>query len=182
MSQILINTLNYWQVFFDLPFFIMASDDFTDKKKQYWTKAEASVHIERYCAFQERCHQEVRYKLIEHGIYGDLLEEIISDLISSNFLNEERFARTYARGKFKIKQWGRIKIKKELKSRQISTYSINAAMSEINEEEYLVTLKQILSKKEKVSKFKNQFDRLKKLSDYAMGKGYEYDLISKIIQ
>jgi len=181
LYQILINTLNYWQILPDLPFFIMSKDDFSDNKKQYWTKEEAVINIQKYCVFQERCHREVRYKLIEHAIYGDLVEEIISDLISNNFLDEERFARTFARGKFRMKQWGRNKIKQELKIRDISSYSIKAAMSEIDEQEYLNTLKQLLSKKERTTQFKNQYDRLKKLCDYALSKGYEYELIAKLI-
>ena len=160
----------------------MASEDYTDKKKTFWSKDEALLNIQRYCALQERCHREVRYKLIEHGIYGDLLEEIISELISNNFLDEERFARTFARGKFRIKQWGRNKIKQELKLRDISAYSIKAAMQEIVDSEYITTLETLLLKKERTTSFKNQYDRLKKLTDFALGKGYEYELIAELLR
>ena len=146
----------------------MAKDEFSDKKKPYWSKDEAVANIQRYCAFQERCHKEVRYKLIEHAIYGDLLEEIISDLISNNFLDEERFARTFARGKFRMKQWGRNKIKQELKLRDVSVYSIKAAMTEIDGDEYLSVLSNLLAKKERTTTFKNQLDKKKKLTDYAL--------------
>ncbi len=159
----------------------MAKDEFSDKKKPYWSKDEAVANIQRYCAFQERCHKEVRYKLIEHAIYGDLLEEIISDLISNNFLDEERFARTFARGKFRMKQWGRNKIKQELKLRDVSVYSIKAAMTEIDGDEYLSVLSNLIAKKERTTTFKNQFDKKKKLTDYALSKGYEYELIAEII-
>ena len=159
----------------------MAKDEFSDKKKPYWSKDEAVANIQRYCAFQERCHKEVRYKLIEHAIYGDLLEEIISDLISNNFLDEERFARTFARGKFRMKQWGRNKIKQELKIRDVSAYSIKAAMTEIDGDEYLSVLSNLIAKKERTTTFKNQFDKKKKLTDYALSKGYEYELIAEII-
>ncbi|MBP6236484.1 MAG: RecX family transcriptional regulator [Saprospiraceae bacterium] len=159
----------------------MAKDEFSDKKKPYWSKDEAVANIQRYCAFQERCHKEVRYKLIEHAIYGDLLEEIISDLISNNFLDEERFARTFARGKFRMKQWGRNKIKQELKLRDVSVYSIKAAMTEIDGDEYLSVLSNLLAKKERTTTFKNQLDKKKKLTDYALSKGYEYELIAEII-
>lgn len=161
-----------------LPFFIMDTDEFSRKKKVYWSLDEATVNIEKYCAFQERCHKEVRYKLIEHGVYGDDLEEIISSLISNNFLDEERFAKTYARGKFRIKHWGRNKIIQELKMKDVSAYSIKEAMKEIDDEEYRNTLHGLLEKKERLSKYKNQYDRLKKLTDYALSKGYEYDIIS----
>jgi len=160
----------------------MAKDEFSDKKKPYWSKDEAVANIQRYCAFQERCHKEVRYKLIEHAIYGDLLEEIISDLISNNFLDEERFARTFARGKFRMKQWGRNKIKQELKIRDVSAYSIKAAMTEIDGGEYLSVLSNLLAKKERTTTFKNQLDKKKKLTDYALSKGYEYDLIAEMIE
>ena len=166
----------------DLPFFIMASEDYTHKKKTFWSKDEALLNIQKYCVFQERCHREVRFKLIEHGIYGDLLEEIISNLISNNFLDEERFACTYARGKFRMKQWGRNKIKQELKLRDVSAYSIKAAMKEIDDKDYLITLETLLHKKEKTTTFKNQYDRFKKLTDFALGKGYEYELISDILR
>lgn len=159
----------------------MPKDEYSDKKKQFWSKEEAVLNIQKYCAFQERCHKEVRYKLIEHAIYGDLLEEIISDLISNNFLDEERFARTFARGKFRMKQWGRNKIKQELKIRDVSSYSIKAAMTEIDPNEYIEVLGNLISKKERTTTFKNQFDKKKKLTDYALSKGYEYELIAEII-
>jgi regulatory protein len=159
----------------------MPKDEYSDKKKQFWSKEEAVLNIQKYCAFQERCHKEVRYKLIEHAIYGDLLEEIISDLISNNFLDEERFARTFARGKFRMKQWGRNKIKQELKIRDVSAYSIKAAMTEIDGDEYLSVLCHLIAKKERTTTFKNQFDKKKKLTDYALSKGYEYELIAEII-
>jgi regulatory protein len=159
----------------------MPKDEYSDKKKQYWSKEEAVLNIQKYCAFQERCHKEVRYKLIEHAIYGDLLEEIISDLISNNFLDEERFARTFARGKFRMKQWGRNKIKQELKIRDVSPYSIKAAMTEIDGDEYWSVLSHLLDKKERTTSFKNEFDKKKKLTDYALSKGYEYELIAEVI-
>lgn len=160
----------------------MSKDEFSNTKITYWSRDEATGNIQKYCAFQERCHQEVRSKLLEHGIYGDLLEEIISDLISDNYLNEERFARSFARGKFRIKNWGKNKIRSELKMRKVSTYSINEALNEIDNDEYLATLQRLLDKKERTTSFKNQYDRLKKLTDYAMVKGYEYELIMGLIK
>ena len=152
-----------------------------DKPKKYWSATDARGHIQRYCAYQDRCHKEVRSKLLEHGIYGDLLEEIISELILDKFLDEERFSKSYARGKFRMKQWGRIKIKQELKLRSITDYCIRSAMKEIDEIEYLDTLKNLLVQKEKTLKPVNQWDRKKKLLDFALGKGYEYELIMELI-
>ncbi len=151
-------------------------------KKQYWSRDEAVLNIQKYCALQERCHQEVRFKLIEHGIYGDLLEELIADLISNDFLNEERFAKTYARGKFRMKNWGRNKIMHELKLRKVSNYCINEALKEIDENDYIQILEKIIEKKITSATFKNQFDRLKKLTDFALSKGYEYEIIQDVIK
>ena len=160
----------------------MATSDFQEKKITYWSRDEANNLIQRYCALQERCHSEVRSKLLEHGVYGDVLEELISDLISNNFLDEERFARTFARGKFRMKHWGKNKIKSELKLRKVSAYSINEAMKEIDHDEYIGTLKMLLDKKERTTTFKNRYDRLKKLTDYATVKGYEYEWISELLK
>jgi regulatory protein len=151
-------------------------------KKQYWPRDEAVLNIQKYCALQERCHQEVRFKLIEHGIYGDILEELIADLISNDFLNEERFAKTYARGKFRMKNWGRNKIIHELKLRKVSNYCINEALKEIDENDYIQILEKIIEKKITSTTFTNQFDRLKKLTDFALSKGYEYEIIQDVIK
>ena len=155
--------------------------DFGEKKVVIWSKDEAMINMQKYCAFQERCHQAVRTKLLEHKVYGDALEEIITELIIQNFLDEERFAKTFARGKFRMKQWGRNKIKSELKLKQVSAYSIKEAMTEINDDDYLQTLQHIIAKKERLSHFKNQYDRVKKLTDYALGKGYEYEIIASVL-
>ena len=148
---------------------------------QYWTPEEAVLTMQKFCVFQERCHKEVRSKLLEHGIYKDVLEQIISDLISNNYLDEERFAKTFARGKFRMKHWGRNKIKQELKLRDVSGYSIKEAMGEIDEKEYIETLKSLIAKKEKSTKFNNHYVRLKKLTDYALSKGYEYTYIQNVL-
>lgn len=150
--------------------------------KQYWSKEEALINIQKYCAIQERCHQEVRSKLLDHAIYGDLLEEIIADLISNDFLNEERFAKTYARGKFRMKNWGKNKILHELKMKKVSQYSINEALKEIDPDDYENALKNLIVKKLATTKFVNQFDKMKKVTDYAMSKGYEYPLIQDVIK
>ena len=118
------------------------------KKHKYISKADALTRLQRYCAYQDRCHQEVRNKLLELGIFGDDLEEIIYDLIQENFLNEERYARSFARGKFRIKKWGRNRIRQELKMRNISDYCLRKAMTEIEENQYLNVLREVLRKKD----------------------------------
>ncbi|MCO6476243.1 MAG: RecX family transcriptional regulator [Phaeodactylibacter sp.] len=140
------------------------------------SKEEALAKMQRYCAYQERCHQEVRSKLLDMGVYGDWLEEIMVQLIEENFLNEERFARSFARGKFRIKQWGRNRIRQELKKRNISGYCIRKAMEEIEEKEYRAVLKALLSKKAGSLKEEDPYRRKNKLARYALSRGFEAEL------
>lgn len=145
------------------------------------SKDEALAKLQQYCVYQDRCHSEIRNKLIELKIYGQDLEDIISSLIEDNFLNEERFARSYARGKFRMNHWGRVKILQGLKFKKISAYCIKKAMTEIDEEEYLETLKNLLIKYKSKRKFKNQYDQYQKIYAHAISKGYEGYLIGDII-
>ena len=150
-------------------------------KKAFWSKSEALTNIQRYCALQDRCHSEVRSKLLERGIYGDILEEMISDLISEGFLDEERFAKSFVRGKFRMKGWGRNKIVQELKLRQVSEYSIREGLKEIDDNEYRTTLEKLFQKKLKITKYKDKYDRYKKMTAFLMSKGYEYELIREVM-
>ena len=154
------------------------------KPVKYHSPEEALDKLQRYCAYQDRCHQEVRTKLLELGIYGEDLEQIIVELIRENFLNEERFARSYARGKFRIKRWGRIRIQLELKKRKISAYCIRKGLEEIDEEEYQKVLEEMLQKKIAASKLSNTFQRNSKAGQYAIGRGFEswlvWDTIRKL--
>ena len=151
------------------------------KQKKYVSKEEALAKLEHYCAYQDRCHQEVRSKLLDLGIYGDDLEEIMADLITTNFLNEERFARSFARGKFRMKKWGRMRIQRELKQRRISAYCLRKAMEEIEEEDYIETLEGLLLKKNKVLRAPNLYTRKAKLANFVVGKGYESALVWETI-
>ncbi|MFZ4542946.1 MAG: regulatory protein RecX [Saprospiraceae bacterium] len=152
-------------------------------KKKYTDYAGALTALQRFCAYQERSHSEVRNRLLEIGIYGEELDRIIVDLINDNFLNEERFAKVFARGKSNIKKWGRIKIENELKFRKISTYCIRKGMEEIDEHIYVENLRQLLRKKHVAFPDQdNQFRTEQKLYQYAIQKGYEADLISSILK
>lgn len=154
-----------------------------DKKtKKYISKDEALRKLQKYCAYQDRCHREVRTKLIDLGCYGDDLEEVMAELISDNFLNEERFARSYARGKFRFKKWGRIRIKRELKMRNISAYCMKKAMEEIDETEYSETIEALLLKKNKTLRENDLFKKKKKLADYVIQKGFESFLVWGMIK
>lgn len=138
--------------------------------------------MQRYCAYQERSHKEVRGKLLDLGIYGDDLEEILAQLISDNFLNEERFARAYARGKFRMKQWGRRRILQELKFRDVSAYSIRKAMEEIPEADYLETLETVIRKKADALDEPDGFKRRNKVAQYVIGRGFEPNLVWETIE
>lgn len=142
---------------------------------------EAKTKIEAFCAYQERCDQEIRQKLSEWGMDSDHIDILISDLIQQNFLNEERFASAFVSGKFRIKKWGRIKIKQHLKQKNISTYSINKGLAEIDEVEYFHTLGQLAISKNALTYAKNKWDRLAKLQRYLQSKGYENDLIRETL-
>ncbi len=149
--------------------------------KRRSSKSEALQKMQRYCAYQERSHQEVRGKLLGLGIYGDDLEEMIAQLISDNFLNEERFARAYARGKFRMKQWGRRRIVQELKRRDISAYSIRKAMEEIPDADYLQTLETVIRKKAVSLSETDGFIRRNKIAQYVIGRGFEPESVWEAI-
>jgi regulatory protein len=150
--------------------------------KQYFSKEEALQKAKQYCAYQERCHSEVKEKLYSFGMNKKEVDELLSELISDNYLNEERFAIQYAGGKFRIKQWGKVKIKYSLKQKQISEYCIKKALAAIDERDYNKTLEKLFEQKSKTLKAeKNIFIKKRKLQDYLMQKGFEANLVSKFI-
>ena len=138
--------------------------------------------LRKYCAYQDRCHSEVRSKLLSIKVYGDKLEEIISILISEGFLNEERFARSYCRGKFRMKKWGRQKIRQKLIAKRVSEYCIKKGMEEIDEEEYLNSLNETLSKA--IAKYASYppIVQKDKAIKYTNSRGYELQLIFNSIR
>lgn len=136
---------------------------------------------EAYCAYQERSQYEVRGKLISLGIYYEELENIISQLIETDFLNEERFSNTYARGKLRMKSWGKNKIKQGLKLKQVSVPLIKKALQNLDGDEYLEKLIGVLEKKAPTIKEKQRFKRNYRLCQYAMCRGFEQDLIFLVL-
>ena len=116
------------------------------KKTDSYTLSEATKKLERYCAYQERCHKDVTSKLKEMRMIPEAIDQIITHLIQENYLNEERFAQSFARGKFNIKKWGRNRIVNELKQRHISSYNIKSAFAEIDDALYLETLDNLAKK------------------------------------
>jgi regulatory protein len=148
---------------------------------QTYSFLEAKQKIEAYCAYQERCDFEVRQKLFSWNLNLEDVDALISDLITHNFLNEERFAEAYVSGKFRIKRWGRVKIRQQLKLKKISAYSINKGMSVIDDDEYIKTAKELIESKSRLIKSKNQWDKINKLKRYLSSKGYETELVHELI-
>lgn len=149
------------------------------KPKKYVSVDEALIKLQQYCAYQERCHEEVRTKLLSLGIYGDDLDQITTVLIEDDFLNEERFARAYARGKIRFNHWGRQRIKMELKARKISDYCLRKAMMEVEEDEYQGILEQVLSKR--LADNPNRLAQME-AAQYAIRRGFESDLVFEIVK
>lgn len=149
--------------------------------KAKYSLIEAKQKVEAFCAYQERCDQEVRKKLHSWQMDSEDVDILIADLISNNFLNEERFARSFVTGKFRIKKWGRIKIRQHLKQKQISEYSIKQGFSEIEENEYTEGLKQLAESKNRLISAKSKWDRMAKLQRFLNSKGYESDLIRDVV-
>lgn len=151
-------------------------------QKTYLTKEQAIQKLKHYCGYQERCHSEVVSKLYDLGIYKNEHDEIISTLIQENYLNEERFAIAFAGGKFRLKQWGKTKIKYELKGKQVSEYCIKKALATIPPSDYLQTAQKLFDAKSNTLKSeKNIFIKKRKLQDYLMQKGYEINVIKELI-
>lgn len=142
----------------------------------------AREKIQAYCAYQERCHQEVTRKLKSWGLISKAIELLISELMQFNFLNEERYARSFSRGKFRIKKWGRKKIRAELKKREVYDKCIDFAMEEIDDKAYFETLKEVLQKKNEHEKESDSYRRKAKLTRYLVYRGYEYDLIRDALE
>jgi regulatory protein len=149
--------------------------------KKQLTKEQALQKLRHYCAYQERSHSEVKDKLYQLGVWKKDHDEIIASLIEDNYLNEERFAIAFAGGKFRMKQWGRVKIRYELKQKQVSDYSIKKAMKQIDEENYLKLLEKLAEDKYVALKSEQYLIRKKKTQDYLMQKGFEPELITRVV-
>lgn len=143
---------------------------------------EATKKIEVYCSYQDRCHKEVIAKLKEMGMIPMAIDHILSQLIEDKFLNEERFAKSFARGKFTIKKWGKNRIVNELNYRDISKYNIKTALQEIDPQQYLNTLDALAKKRLEQLSEHNLQKRRKKLADYLLYRGWESHLVYEKIQ
>lgn len=150
-------------------------------KRTRYTPQQAKLKAQSYCAYQERSQQEIRDKLYSWGLSPTDVETVIAELIVDDFLNEERFAHAYASGKFRMKNWGRHKIKQGLLQKSVSTPLIAAALEKIDEDTYRDTLRALLEKKVRTVTEKDPYKRKYKLIQYAQAKGYEKDLILEIL-
>lgn len=147
------------------------------------TPEQALQKIKHYCAYQERCHSEVKEKLYGYGLHKAEVEKIIGKIIEEDYLNEERFAVQFAGGRFRMKKWGKVKIRYALRQKNVSEYCIKKGLKAIDEDDYLNTLSQLFAQKLKELKGqKNQFIRKRKIQDYLVQKGYESDLIYALLR
>ncbi len=138
--------------------------------------------IQSYCAYQERSHQEVKNKLFEYGLYANDVDELLSQLITDGFLNEERFAKAFAGGKFRIKKWGKLKIQRELEQYGLTKNCITRGMKEIDTVDYQKTLKNLIKKKLEQTSEQNPFKKKDKVARFAITKGYEPELVWGILK
>lgn len=146
------------------------------------TYSEAKLKIESWCAYQERCQFEVNQKLITFGLNQVERDSLISDLISTNFIDEERFAEAFVSGKFRIKRWGKVKIKMHLKQKFISNYSINKAFTQIEAKDYADTAIALVTKKMKDLKENlSEYEKKGKIHQFLSSKGYEFEVIENAL-
>lgn len=155
-------------------------------KKQTYTLNEALKKLEQYCAYQERCHKEVQQKLKDMGMIPEAIDVVVAHLLEHNFLNEERFAKTYVQGKFKIKKWGKRRLTLALKQKDITKYNINLALGIISDEEYIGTFNTLAENKLETIRESNTLKKKKKLADYLLYRGWEshlvYDKVNQLIK
>jgi regulatory protein len=151
-------------------------------RRQTLTKEQALQKARHYCAYQERSHSEAREKLYSFGLWKKDVEEALSLLIEENYLNEERFAEQFAGGRFRMKHWGRVKIRYELKQKQVGDDCIKKALAAIDEEDYMKTLTRLAADKWEALKDENAFVRRGKIQEYLLHKGYETGLIGPILK
>ncbi len=138
--------------------------------------------LRHYCAYQERCHYEVQQKCRELGLYGPAANEAIAALIADNFLNEERFAKAFAGGKFRSKHWGRRKIVMELQQRQVSAYCIKKGLQEIDEADYRNALQREVAKKFASLEGEHPIKQRQKTIQYLLQRGFETELIQDALE
>ncbi|SIQ22493.1 regulatory protein [Chryseobacterium sp. RU37D] len=149
-------------------------------EKKSFTFDEIKLKLVNYCVYQDRCHAEVEQKMKEFLLIDEAKEEIMLYLLKENYLNEERFTKSYIRGKFYIKHWGRNKIRMHLKQKQISEKLINKSFDEIDENDYEKTIRKIYEDYYSKQKGLKEYQRKSKSIKYLMSRGFEYEKINDI--
>ncbi len=153
------------------------------KSNNVFSIEQAKKKLEYYCIYQERCHQDVENKLRSMKLSTSYKETVLLHLLENDFLNEERFSKAFARGKFRIKKWGKRRIEKELKTRNISEYNIRSGLQEISESDYLESFNELAKKRLSQIKESNIYIKRKKLADYLLYRGWESDLVyNKVLE
>jgi regulatory protein len=152
------------------------------RKQEEPDEATAFPRLARFCAYQERSHHEVKEKLSKLGVYGDAADELLSRLITEGFVNEERFAKAFAGGKFRMKKWGRIRIEHALQSHRISSRCIDIGLREIDEEDYRNVLQKLISAKSSSVSIDDPYQKWDAVSRYVIAKGFEPDIVWEIIK
>jgi regulatory protein len=147
------------------------------KPKTRPTLQQARLKAEKYCAYQERSQLEVKNKLLGMGLNNSETNEILVDLVKDNFINEERFAYAFARGKLKIKKWGNRKITIALKNKGITESLVQKVLKDIDPAQYIVELRFSIDKKARLLKEKDSWKKSGKLKQYLIGKGFEPELV-----
>jgi regulatory protein len=152
------------------------------KDTKVYDLKEAKLKIEHFCAYQERSHKQVQEKLKSFGLRPDVADELVIELIQENFLNETRFANAFARGRFNIKGWGKIKIKQHLKMHQVSEYNIKSALKEISDSDYFTKFEKLATKKWATLKRENALQKKQKLIRFMYGRGFESQLAYEFLR
>jgi regulatory protein len=160
----------------------LRKDNSFDPVKKHWSLPEAKVKIAAFCAYQERCQKEVRDKLLEKGIGEDEAEDLIVFLITEGYLNEERFAKSFVRGKFRIKKWGKRKILYELRHKELSEYVVKKGLAEIEDDAYWEVLLELAQRKHQELSMKDPYQKRDKIFKYLYSKGYETHLIEEVLK
>jgi len=151
------------------------------KIAKYISKEEALSLLQKYCAYQDRCHQEVRTKLLSYKIYGDDLEDIITQLIQEKYLDELRYAKSFVRGKARIKKWGPVKIKQLLKQKEISDYCKRKAFAELDHSIFKENAQYWLERKSKDYKKGSDYFKKQKIIKFLISKGFEYSSVLELV-
>lgn len=165
----------FWQILPGYPKF-----NCVEKKKL--TPQQALQKIYNYCAYQERSHKEVRNKLYSYGLWSSEVEDLLTRLITEDFLNEERFAKSFAGGKFRIKKWGKLKIERELESHGLTSRCIKIGLKEIDQQDYQKALASIIHKKWESVEDPNVFKKKDRTARYAISRGYEPEMVWGILK